>query len=315
MDYCARRLSEIVDKTQVVDSVLHRSQIMRSKDMLAQMATNFFAEPTKTYSMMAEAAVKLAHNEKGAKAYMGRVTATYLATAFATSGAASFIDALRVSDDDKDKGYWERYLNALWDGFVDNINMINNIPFFKDIKSIFDGYDATRTDMEAATDLYNALSAWQKLLSGNGGKTTPYKLLYKTANAFADISGIPTGTAVREVKSAYDLVTGMQDPLHIDEAIANSNAKMNSRIARGNMDEAQDLLDDLAQKKVDSGKTEKEAKSTMRSSLTGYWKPLYVAADDAGRAEIAAKLLGLKCFGEVIYTQKDLDKWVKDSGK
>lgn len=315
IDYCAQRLSEIVDKTQVVDSVLHRSQIMRSKDMLAQMATNFFAEPTKTYSMMAEAAVKLAHKDKGAKAYMGRVTATYLATAFATSAASSLIDAWRVSDDDKDKEFGERYLNALWDGFVDNINMINNIPFFKDIKSIFDGYDATRTDMEAATDLYNALSAWQKLLSGNGGKTTPYKLLYKTANAFADISGIPTGTAVREVKSAYDLVTGMQDPLHIDEAIANSNAKMNSRIARGNMDEAQDLLDDLAQKKVDSGKTEKEAKSTMRSSLTGYWKPLYVAADDAGRAEIAAKLLGLKCFGEVIYTQKDLDKWVKDSSK
>ena len=315
IDYCARRLSEIVDKTQVVDSVLHRSQIMRSKDMLAQMATNFFAEPTKTYSMMAEAAVKMAHKDKGAKAYMGRVTATYLATAFATSAASSLIDAWRVSDDDKDKEFGERYLNALWDGFVDNINMINNIPFFKDIKSIFDGYDATRTDMEAATDLYNALSAWQKLLSGNGGKTTPYKLLYKTANAFADISGIPTGTAVREVKSAYDLVTGMQDPLHIDEAIANSNAKMNSRIARGNMDEAQDLLDDLAQKKVDSGKTEKEAKSTMRSSLTGYWKPLYVAADDAGRAEIAAKLLGLKCFGEVIYSQKDLDKWVKDSSK
>lgn len=315
IDYCAQRLSEIVDKTQVVDSVLHRSQIMRSKDMLAQMATNFFAEPTKTYSMMAEAAVKLAHNEKGAKEYMGRVTATYLATAFATSAASSLIDAWRVSDDDKDKDFGERYLSALWDGFVDNINMINNIPFFKDVKSIFDGYDATRTDMEAATDLYNALSAWQKLLSGNGGKTTPYKLLYKTANAFADISGIPTGTAVREMKSAYDLLTGMQDPLHVDEAIANSNAKMNSRIARGKMDEAQDLLDDLAQTKVDGGKTEKEAKSTMRSSLTSYWKPLYVAADDAGRAEIAAKLLALKCFGEVIYTQKDLDKWVKDSSK
>src|SRR5699024_2756806 len=35
--YCADRLSEIVDKTQVVDSVLHRSHIMRSKNPLAQM--------------------------------------------------------------------------------------------------------------------------------------------------------------------------------------------------------------------------------------------------------------------------------------
>ena len=316
IDYCAARLSEIVDKTQVVDSVLHRSQIMRSKDMLTQMATNFFAEPTKTYSMIAEAAVKLAHREEGARANMGRVLATYFVTAFGTAAAAGLIDAMRVGSDDKDKEFGERYLDALWDGFVDNCNLLNNIPMVKDIISIFDGYDATRTDMEAATDVYNAVVAWQKFLAQDqNSKVTPYKLIYKTANAIADATGIPVGTAVREVKSAYDIVTALQDPLHVDETFADTNAKLNSRLMRGQMDEAQEVLDKLVQNKIDGGKTAKEARSSIRGSLTSKWKPLYLAAEDAQRAEIASKLLALRVNGEALYTQKDLSKWVEDAKK
>ena len=316
LDYCAARLSEIVDKTQVVDSVLHRSQIMRSKDMLTQMATNFFAEPTKTYSMIAEAAVKLTHGEEGAGANMGRVLATYFVTAFGTAAAASLIDAVRVGDDDKDKKFGERYLDALWDGFVDNCNLLNNIPMVKDIISIFDGYDATRTDMEAATDVYNAVVAWQKFLTQDpNSKVTPYKLIYKTANAIADATGIPVGTAVRGVKSAYDIVTALQDPLHVDETFTDTNAKLNSRLMRGQMDEAQEVLDKLVQNKIDGGKTAKEARSSIRSSLTSKWKPLYLAAEDVQRAEIASKLLALRVNGEALYTQKDLSKWVEDAKK
>ena len=316
LDYCAARLSEIVDKTQVVDSVLHRSQIMRSKDMLTQMATNFLAEPTKTYSMIAEAAVKLAHGEEGAGANMGRVLATYFVTAFGTAAAASLIDAVRVGDDDKDKKFGERYLDALWDGFVDNCNLLNNIPMVKDIISIFNGYDATRTDMEAATDVYNAVVAWQKFLTqDSNSKGTPYKLIYKAANAIADVTGIPVGTAVREVKSAYDIVTALQDPLHVDETFTDTNAKLNSRLMRGQMNEAQEVLDKLVQNKIDGGKTAKEARSSIRSSLTSKWKPLYLAAEDAQRAEIASKLLALRVNGEALYTQKDLSKWVEDAKK
>ena len=316
IDYCAARLSEIVDKTQVVDSVLHRSQIMRSKDMLTQMATNFFAEPTKTYSMIAEAAVKVAHREEGARANMGRVMATYFVTAFGTAAAAGLIDAMRAGSDDKDKEFGERYLDALWDGFVDNINLLNNIPMVKDVISIFDGYDATRTDMEAATDVYNAVVAWQKFLAQDqNSKVTPYKLIYKTANAIADATGIPVGTAVREVKSAYDIVTALQDPLHVDETFTDTNAKLNSRLMRGQMDEAQEVLDKLMQNKINGGKTTKEARSSIRSSLTSKWKPLYLAAEDAQRAEIASKLLALRVNGEALYTQKDLSKWVEDAKK
>ena len=49
----------------------------------------------------------------------------------------------------------------------------------------------------------------------------------------------------------------------------------------------------------------------MRSSLTSYWKKLYIAADEATRAEIARKLLQLRANGQPVYEAKDLANWLK----
>ena len=49
---CNDRASEIFDKTQVVDSVFHRSQVMRNPDTMSKMVTSFMAEPTRTFNMM-----------------------------------------------------------------------------------------------------------------------------------------------------------------------------------------------------------------------------------------------------------------------
>lgn len=212
--YCADRLSEIVDKTQVVDSVLHRSHIMRSKNPLAQMSTNFFAEPTKSYSMMAEAWMNVVHGKKDAKKNLARATATYAMTALGTAAAASLIDAARVSsDDDRDKDYKERYLENLWENFRDGVILLNNIPLVKDILSIAQGYDATRSDMEMFSDAISAIDAVQKAPEGN---ITPYRLTYQVANALSSLTGIPMSSAVREAKSAYDMITDLQDPLRLD---------------------------------------------------------------------------------------------------
>lgn len=212
--YCADRLSEIVDKTQVVDSVLHRSHIMRSKNPLAQMSTNFFAEPTKSYSMVAEAWNDMMHGKKGAKANFARATATYALSALGTAAAAALMDAARVTrDEDRDKEYGERYLQNLWNNFWDGVNLLNNIPLVKDMLSIFGGYDATRSDMEVVMEVREALEALEK---AKNGTITPYRLTYQVAKALSSLSGLPMGSAIREAKSAYDMLTDLQDPLRLD---------------------------------------------------------------------------------------------------
>lgn len=342
LDYCAARLSEIVDKTQVVDSVLHRSQIMRSKDMLTQMATNFFAEPTKTYSMIAEAAVKVAHREEGARANMGRVLATYFVQAFGTAAAASFIDALRSGDDDDDKTFLQKWLGtpldyvttgklptdeegkielygALWENFVDNINLLNNMPVVKDILSIAAGYDATRTDLEWVGDIVTAIGTLMDAYKGDpNGKITPYKAIYQTATAISDATGIPIASAVRDVKSGYDWITILiknPDPLHLNETIKDTGKKVNSKLARGDVAGAQEVIDNRVAAKQAEGKTDSDIRGDIKSDITSYWKKIYFAATDEQRKELAKQIKSLTCLGKVLYEQKDLDNWVKDENK
>lgn len=342
LDYCAARLSEIVDKTQVVDSVLHRSQIMRSKHMLTQMTTNFLAEATKTYSMIAEAAVKVTHREKGAWANMGRVLATYFVTAFGTAAAASFIDALRSGDDDDDKTFLQKWLGtpldyvttgklptdeegkielygALWENFVDNINLLNNMPVVKDILSIAAGYDATRTDLEWAGDIVTAIGTLMDAYKGDpNGKITPYKAIYQTATAISDATGIPIASAVRDVKSGYDWITILiknPDPLHLNETIKDTGKKVNSKLARGDVAGAQAVIDNRVAAKQAEGKTDSDIRGDIKSDITSYWKKIYFAATDEQRKELAKQIKSLTCLGKVLYEQKDLDNWVKDENK
>lgn len=54
---CGERFTEVIDRTQVYDSVLARSANMRSKDTGMKMATAFMAEPTVSANMAADARV------------------------------------------------------------------------------------------------------------------------------------------------------------------------------------------------------------------------------------------------------------------
>ena len=216
--YCSDRLGEIVDKTQVVDSVLHRSQLMRNQNGAIKMMTAFFAEPTKSYNMVAEACADMAHGEKGAKGRLLRVAATFVVSALGTSAAASLIDAMRVTrDDDRDKEYGERYLENLWQNFIGNVNLLNNIPIVKDIWTVvMDGYDVTRQDMEMVSDLKDAFDAISKGLEGD---ITPYRLSYQVATAVSSLTGLPMSNVLRDTKSAYDMLTDLQDPLRLDRTM------------------------------------------------------------------------------------------------
>ena len=298
--YCADRLSEIVDKTQVVDSVLHRSHIMRSKNPLAQMSTNFFAEPTKSYSMMAEAWTNVVHGKKGAKKNFARATATYALTALGTAAAASLIDATRVSsDDDRDKDYKERYLENLWENFRDGVNLLNNIPLVKDVLSIAQGYDATRSDMEMFSDAITAIDAIQKAPEGN---ITPYRLTYKVANALSSLTGIPMSSALREVKSAYDMITDLQDPLRLDRMMNRDEDDYSYidlynqvKAAGGDKDEFKALF---------QGKTYGDMLGTDKAKAVDSW--VQALAKNSGRAgEENKAVLPKHLDNEISYTDSE----------
>lgn len=303
--YCADRLSEIVDKTQVVDSVLHRSHIMRSKNPLAQMSTNFFAEPTKSYSMVAEAWNDMMHGKKGAKANFARATATYALSALGTAAAAALMDAARVTrDEDRDKEYGERYLQNLWNNFWDGVNLLNNIPLVKDMLSIFGGYDATRSDMEVVMEVREALEALEK---AKNGTITPYRLTYQVAKALSSLSGLPMGSAIREAKTACDMVTDLQDPLRLDRKMNRDpddysyiDLYNQVKAAGGNKDELKALY---------KGETYAEMLGTAKAASVDAWvqalaKNSAEKQDDGTMKENAA-VLPKRLDNEINYTDAD----------
>ena len=201
---CGKRFSELIDKTQVVDSVLHRSKLMKSKDGLKQMYTSFMSEPTKTYNMLYRAIGDVAvQPTKETKTKLGRVLAVYVANAAATSLAAAVVDAMR--NDGEDKKFLEKYEDALADNLSDNLDPVGILPVVKDIESIFSGYSVERTDLSAFQELYYVVSKWQSKLSGESDLTYP-ALLIDTAKPISTLTGMPVGNALKDLKALTNTI-------------------------------------------------------------------------------------------------------------
>ena len=248
----AARFSEIIDRTQVVDGLLQRSQIMRSPDALTKMSTSFMAEPTKTYNMFANAVYDVRHAggkeaRSRAKKALARTTAA-LVTSFAINALAqAIVDAMR--DDDKEKDYWEKmlqaytgfsgdeetfldYWNSFWDGNLEaNFNPLSYMPYFKDLLSIAQGYDVTRMDMEAIEKVWAAASNMKKALTGEG----KYTLAGASANLMAEAArmlGLPVANLKRDVQAAATTAAIETDnylmQYRIDSALLNMGYSGNS---------------------------------------------------------------------------------------
>ncbi len=213
--------SELIDRTQVVDSVLHRSQIMRSKNGLNQISSAFMAEPIKSYNLMRSSLRDLAHGRGGAGKKLVRAAVALLVNGVVNGAAQSVIDALR--DDDDDETYWEKWLQAftgiqgdeasfgdymkaaLSSNVVDGLNPLGWIPYIKDVYSMLQGYTVGRMDMDAASDIVNSAQRLMKAISGEG-KTTIDDALVDFGSKLARLLGSSAGNVYRDVKSIAQTV-------------------------------------------------------------------------------------------------------------
>lgn len=196
------RFSEIIDKTQVVDSTLHRTQIMR-KNGLDKLATNFMAEPLKTFDMLYRASIDVRNNKPGAKARAARAAAVFVATNVVTALAASVIDAMR--DDDREKPWKQKYKESVLGNLKDNMNIFNSIPYVRDAISTFAGFTPARADTTAYQDIYYAYLKVRKLYEGDSSLTPQYVASY-TIQMSSKLLGVPIRTISRDAGAIIDTV-------------------------------------------------------------------------------------------------------------
>lgn len=225
----ARHFRDVIYQTQVIDSTMTRSHMMRSSSTFSKMFTSFMSEPTVSYNLIMEGTRQILKDKKamGLKTAIGRNWKTagrayqaYVVSALAAAVVESLADALRDDDDDT---LWEKLWNAfggLHGNLASDLNPLNKLPYMRDVFSALDGYDNGRMDTEGlanAKKAYDILMESYRLATGQQdkatsttyyGNMTTYGKVYQTFRAVSMLSGLPLSAATREVITAWNNTVG-----------------------------------------------------------------------------------------------------------
>lgn len=229
MKATAQRFRDVIYQTQVIDSTMTRSNIMRSSSTFSKMFTSFMSEPTVSYNLIMEGTRQILKDKKamGLKTAIGRNWKTagrayqaYVVSALAAAVVESLADALRDDDDDT---LWEKLWNAfggLHGNLASDLNPLNKLPYMRDVFSALDGYDNGRMDTEGlanAKKAYDILMESYRLATGQQdkatsttyyGNMTTYGKVYQTFRAVSMLSGLPLSAATREVITTWNNTVG-----------------------------------------------------------------------------------------------------------
>lgn len=207
---CNDRASEIFDKTQVVDSVLHRSEVMRNQDTMSKMVTSFMAEPTRTFNMVrgqyAKALDQWHDGDKGkATATAAKTTYIFLLNAMLCAMAAAVADALRGKDlDDDDEP--EEWIDHVLNNFVGNANPMMMIPVLSETISYWQGWGSQNMAFEGIEELIKSFKAIVDKATGKKDDKTWGELIRKGAESAGLVFGVPVKNILRELETFGKLI-------------------------------------------------------------------------------------------------------------
>lgn len=301
------RFNDIIDHTQVVDSVLHRSQFMRSKNGLVKLEAAFQSEPTKSFNMLFRAF----STKKG----RARIVATFALTNLLTAAVASMADAFRYNDDD-DKSWLERWMEALFgvtgeeEGWYkkmlavltgnlgDQENPFGLIPYVKDAFSVMGGFDSTRSDLVGIENSVKAVQEVLKFASGDS-KKTPYGLIKALSQGFSQLTGVPAYAALREFETGWNTLGDIFGFAHLQTKIESSARKRDYGRLYDAINKGGDITGTVQQLILD-GKNVKD----IRSAITTEYKDAWKEAEDKSQIEesVTAALQAMSMSEDEIQT-------------
>lgn len=213
---CGERFTEVIDQTQVVDSIFQRTELATEKG-LARLWTSFMSEPFKQYNMLwragwdlkeawrsgNKAAIKQARNQ------MIRTSASVALSSVAAAAAKSLISAMRDDDDEKKekdesgktvtvgvRGFGQKYLEAFLPNLLDNATGL--LPLVGNwLGSFITGETYNSSSMDSAL-LDSITRMWQALGKGD------YEMAwYRGLQVVSNATGLGLGNAYRDGKALF----------------------------------------------------------------------------------------------------------------
>ncbi|MBQ8204176.1 MAG: hypothetical protein IJZ75_07875, partial [Clostridia bacterium] len=261
------RFDEVINLTQVYDSTLSRSQIMRDKGFWAKSVTAFMSEPTVTFNMVCDAVFEIKSNGKAGRKKAGAILSSVVISIAINNALKSLVTAAR--DDDEDESFLEKYISAFVNNFVSDLNPLNYIPVIRDLLSIFEGYTPERAELTFIGDI---ITSGKKLLDGKNTEKEYVDFL----SAIAVVFDIPLNNIIRDFNAVGNAFTDIfiekndTTVTGIKYAITESNNSkiyedMVNAIEAGNEEEYQRIYDYL----IETGKDESKIRSGIKSAFKG----------------------------------------------
>lgn len=212
---CGERFTEVIDKTQVVDSIFQRAEWATEKGRAASFMS-FLSEPIKQYNMLWRGLHTIVEGvqtknkiktKRGIKEF-ARNAGGIAVSAVATAALKSIITALRDRDNEKKeededgkkvivgvRGFKDKYVDALLPNLLDNLTGL--LPVFSTVvtNAFSSDYGSSSSDLESAA-LDNAGKSAQYIGKGNYERAFYYAL-----QAGSNAVGVGAGNAYRDVRA------------------------------------------------------------------------------------------------------------------
>jgi hypothetical protein len=214
------KFDEIISRTQVVDSVLKKSQWMRSDSFWHRMTSAFMSEPMTSYNLLLQQYDKFVRDaaevgrqesvRRNWRSIAGALT-VFAITELVNAMVTAPIDAMR--DDDDYKTYWEKLLEKFKKNATQNAIPTNMMPFLADITDYLIYGSQDRADLSIYTKAIDtAKMIYQAIANGDG--LTIYKrnkLIMAALTMTSQITGLPISNTARDAISIWNTVTDRID--------------------------------------------------------------------------------------------------------
>lgn len=214
------RFDEIILSTQVMDSTISRSDMMRNQSLAVSDVTSFRSEPTVTYNMLMDSYMdfnmELRKTKSASTAFrrtgmkMVRAATVYAVTTALTAAAAAIVDAFR--DDDDYQTSVEKWIEHFWDNVKEIKEPWRLLPIVDQLYDIFLNNDTPdsmlwQSFVQLKKSGASAIELLKTVFGDNPEATSRYTAwgkAYTVLQGLSSISGLPVSAAYRDLKAIWN---------------------------------------------------------------------------------------------------------------
>ena len=327
---------KVIEETQPMYDILHRPEVQKTPNEIVRGVLMFRTQPLQNTGILYDAfgelnqAVKRKDAEwvkrarkKAAMAVGSQLASLAVFSVMTLLAAAARNRLMRYLDDEDELTIQSIMLRVLGDMATNGAGLLipvggNELAELAERQVTGSSYggEFSVSVVDMLNDYIDQFGkCWKDVADLNdGGREKLPTDLRDLSMDTAGLFGIPAENVFNIIRGVVGNIsdTFSEEPVHWATDNPDPNvAAIKAAFDNGHMDTAKDKIVELIAFKVKSGKTEKEAASSVRSSITSYYKPLYLKALRNGDKEEMRRIASIiKASG--LYSEgadAALEKW------